>query len=274
MSSLLLMVAAALAAILVACPPLVSRLLAAADAASRSIAERGSESVIPTPVMAAAASVALGLLAFGLAVRPLVVALSGVVALSAAAVIPRVLRRRDARRLAAQLGSAAEAIGSSCEAGLSFPSAVASAASELDDPIAREMRALRAALELGARTEDVLEDFSERVGTPDARLFAAVVAVQRRSGGDIGRSLRLLGDRMARRRRLERELRSATAQARSTAAIVAVLPAIAAAAAELAAPGVVSGLLAAPAGITVVGVSAALQLAGLALVRMISRVPA
>lgn len=231
----------------------------------------------------AAGAVVVGLAATGVTVLSVAVFLTvgapGLAVLAAlvvagAVVAPRTAATRRRRALDRQLGPAADAIGASCEAGLSFRSAVAAAARDLPEPIRGELVTVREAFALGARTDDAVATFAERVGGAEARLLAAVVAVQARSGGNIGSSLRRLAERMARRVRLAEELRSATAQARSTATIVSVLPLAGAVVAELASPGAVTGLLATAAGRVVVAASALVQIAGLLLIRAISRVPA
>ncbi len=215
-----------------------------------------------------------GLATVAVAIGPApAVALGSLVAVGVTAG-PRLALARRSRLLAAQLAAAAEVIGAGCEAGLSFQAAIGSVCRELPEPVAGELSRVRSALDLGQRVDDAVRGFGESVGTADARLFAAVVSVQRRSGGDLGRSLRALGDRMMRRQRLADELRSVTAQARSTALIVVALPLVAAIAAEFAAPGAISGLLETTAGSMIVGVSVVVQGVGLLLVRLISRVPA
>ena len=74
----------------------------------------------------------------------------------------------------------------------------------------------------------------------------AAILLQRDAGGDLPALLRDLAAALEAARRLERDARTATAQARFTAWLVVGLPLAAAALAELAAPGFLAGLIAAP----------------------------
>ena len=267
MSTALLAIAAALAAALAAGGSLGPRARAHLELARMLLAEKTPWGLAPALASATAAAglVVVTLGPWALAVVALPMAVVGVAG-------PRMIAARRRCVLGAQLGAAAEAIGASCEAGRSFPAAVASAADELPTPISDELARVRETLALGGRVDAAMGDLAERIDSADARLFAAVVSVQRRSGGDLGPSLRRLGRRMERRRRLTRELRSATAQARSTAAIVAVLPLVAAGLAEVASPGAITGLLSTPAGAAVLVASSVLQALGLILVHLVSKV--
>jgi tight adherence protein B len=135
-----------------------------------------------------------------------------------------------------------------------------------------ELRAAARALALGARTEDVLERLRGRAGAPAWDTIVAAILLQRDAGGDLAGLLRSIASGLEEAARVEADARSATAQARFTAWLVALLPVGAAALAELADPGYVVTLLRAPLAPWLLGAAAVCQLAACALINRIARV--
>lgn len=84
---------------------------------------------------------------------------------------------------------------------------------------------------------------SAAIGTPAALLFAQVVRVQHRRGGDLGAPCHRLAALLHERIRLDAEARSATAQARFSARAVLAIPFLLGVAAAWRAPGFVRSML-------------------------------
>ena len=135
-----------------------------------------------------------------------------------------------------------------------------------------ELRAAARALALGARTEDVLEHLRGRAGAPAWDTIVAAILLQRDAGGDLAGLLRSIAGGLEEAARVEADARSATAQARFTAWLVALLPVGAAVLAELADPGYVATLVRAPLAPWLLGAAAVCQLAACALINRIARV--
>ena len=100
----------------------------------------------------------------------------------------------------------------------------------------------------------------------------AAILLQRDAGGDLPALLRELAAALEAADRLERDARTATAQARFTAWLVVGLPVAAAALAELAAPGFLAALVAAPLPAALTLCALLLQAVGLAAIHRIVRV--
>jgi tight adherence protein B len=135
-----------------------------------------------------------------------------------------------------------------------------------------ELRAAARALALGARTADVLEDLRRRAASPAWDTIVAAILLQREAGGDLAGLLRSIAGGLEEAARVEADARSATAQARFTAWLVALLPGGAAVLAELARPGFLGSLLRAPLAPWLLAGAAACQLVACALIRRIARV--
>jgi tight adherence protein B len=251
--------------------PVARRWLAAALEPLR---RAGSEGRQPTEVerrrlavLGALAMLAGGLLVLGPAPAPLLAAVGPVAAASAVA------RRRAAYRRAVERGlpEVAIAVADALAAGRSTRAALGAAAASLEGPPATEMERVRAELSLGASTRQALEGLRRRAGSARADSFVAALLSQRLAGGDLAGLLRRFAVAAADRDRAEADARSATAQARFTGLLVASMPVGAALLAELLRPGFVGELLSDAASATLLALAAAVQLAGFAVIRWLSR---
>ena len=146
----------------------------------------------------------------------------------AAAIVPVAMdRKRNAGRRAAiegQLMDAVTAVASALRSGRSLGQALTTAADEADDPLSTILTGTAHAAVLGVPMDEALDRFADAVGGSDVRLVSGVLKVHRRTGGALAASLDVVARTLADRREAARELRSLTAQARLSAAILGLLP--------------------------------------------------
>jgi tight adherence protein B len=192
-------------------------------------------------------------------------------ALAIAAVKAR--RRRYAAELRSGAAGAARALADAIAAGHSVRGAIAAAAAGTTGAAGHELRAAARAAALGEPTPESLERLRRRAATPAWDAIVAGILLQRDAGGDLAGLLRDQADALETADRIEREARTATAQARFTARLVLVLPAGAAVLAELASPGLIAGLLAHPLSVWLVAMAAVLQAAAVLAVARLGRAP-
>jgi tight adherence protein B len=190
-------------------------------------------------------------------------------ALAIAAV--RARRRRYAAGLRRGAAGAARSLADAVGAGHSIRGAIGAAASGIAGPAGNELRAAARALALGDPTVDVLERRRRRAGDPAWDAIVAGILLQRDAGGDLAGLLRDQAAALEAADRIEREARTATAQARFTARLVLLMPAGAAALAELASPGLIAGLLTHPLSVWLVAMAAILQLTAVLAVARLAR---
>lgn len=138
-------------------------------------------------------------------------------------------------------------------------------------PAGAELRAVCGALALGEPTEVVLQRLQHRAQSPAWDAMVAAILLQRDAGGDLAGLLRSLASDLEAARRAESDARTATAQARFTAWLVAALPAGAAVLGELAAPGSAAAVLSHPLGAAMVAAAAVLEALALLVVARLSR---
>jgi tight adherence protein B len=180
-------------------------------------------------------------------------------------------RRRYARAVRKGAAEAARALADAVGAGHSIRGAIAAAAGGIPGAAGHELRATARALELGEPTADALEALRHRVADPAWDAIVAGILLQRDAGGDLAGLLRDQAAALEAADRIGRDARAATAQARFTARLVLVLPAGAAALAELASPGLVAGLLAHPLSVWLVAMAAVLQVTAILAVARLAR---
>ncbi len=226
----------------------------------------GPEAFVTCTALAAAA----GGFATWLVLRTTLVAavIAGAVGATAWAVVSSA-DRRYLQRFAAQLPIVAQQLASAIGAGLSLRQAIARAAADAPEPAATELGRLSADLDLGARIEEALEATMARLPDPGLRTMLVAVLVQRVVGGNLSHALADLSRRLDERATLEREARSATAQARMSAWLVAGLPLAAGVLVEIAAPGTLARTLGQGPGLALVIVATALQMVGVVMIRRI-----
>lgn len=176
------------------------------------IARRAIRRAVALPV------VLLGFTSMGVAGAA--IAAAGCVAL------PRVLARRRRRAITAkqerQLVGAVVAVASALRAGLSLPQAVRFAASESAEPLASELSAVSARVDMGVPLERSLQGWADGTSNEDVRLFVNVLTL--RLGAGLPEVLDRVGETLRARGATRREVAGLTAQARLSGAVLGLLP--------------------------------------------------
>ncbi|MDX6696911.1 MAG: tight adherence protein [Solirubrobacteraceae bacterium] len=192
----------------------------------------------------------------------------------AAVAVVRARRRRWREALAADAPVAARALADALAGGHSLRGALAAVARDggVPDPAGAQLRAVARALALGEPTEATLERLRARAGAGPWETIVAALLLQREAGGDLAALLRGTAEALEDASRLERDARTATAQARFTGLLVCALPLGTAVLAELARPGYLASLLASPLTAWLAGCALVFQLAALLLISRMSRV--
>jgi tight adherence protein B len=234
----------------------------------------GLEGRVPTtPERRRLAAVAtLVLLAAGwLLAGPLLSVPAAAAAPAGVGAVIRARRRRWRSALGVAAPACARVMADALGAGRSIRAAVGDAAAGLDGAAAAELARAARALDLGEGTEPVLLALRDRAASRPWDALIAAVLLQRDAGGDLAGLLRDLAAAQEAAERVEGEARTATAQARFTAWLVAGLPLGTALLAELASPGLLASLVANPLSAWFTGMAVVLQAAALVCVRALAR---
>jgi tight adherence protein B len=180
-------------------------------------------------------------------------------------------RRRWRAELERAAPAVARAVADALAAGHAISRALPEAAGSVDGSGAVELRALGDALAVGQPLEEALAALQARVDSRAYDTLATAILLQRDAGGDLVGLLRELARAQEAAARGADDARAATAQARFTGVVVGVLPAGAAALAELASPGALAHVARDPLALWLAGFAIVLQLLGLLSIRRLAR---
>lgn len=114
----------------------------------------------------------------------------------------------------------------SLKAGYSFMQALKTVAEESESPIKEEINTLVNELNYGITMEESLNNLKERMPSTDLELLIHSVLIQRQIGGNLSIILEVIVNTIRERKKLERQVRTLTAQGRLSGRIIAALPAI------------------------------------------------
>jgi len=134
-----------------------------------------------------------------------------------------VAKRRQAKAVM-QLPEALDVIVRSLGAGHPVPVAMALVAKEMPDPIGSEFGMVSDEIAFGSQLTNAVQRLAERVGHADFDLFAAMIRLQERTGGNLVQLLRANSDTIRARQKMRLKIKAASAEGRTSAMILNVAP--------------------------------------------------
>lgn len=171
---------------------------------------------IVVAVTAAVLLVAAGSLVFSITAAVLLVSLPWYV-----------LRRvAETRRLLIedQLADAMVSLSNAIKAGLSLAQSLDILARQSPKPICQEFQQIVGEYQLGKDLEQCLKEAKQRLQSENFALFAAALEASRQSGGRLNETVERIATSVRELQRLERKVRSETAQARTSSVYMALAP--------------------------------------------------
>ena len=150
--------------------------------------------------------------------------LAGALAAAVPYLYVKILARRRLRRFLEQLPDGLDMMSQGLQIGLGLTQAQSFVAKEAPDPIGTEFSIFLEELNLGLPVREALVGFQQRIPLPEMRLFSTALLVQRDVGGSLAEVLNKLADVVRERFRVEREIKTLTAQNRMAAWVVCGLP--------------------------------------------------
>ena len=110
------------------------------------------------------------------------------------------------------------------KAGLPVNEALAVAGREIADPVGSEFRRALDQVQIGVQMIDALQQTSDRVRVADFRFLVVALALQQKTGGSLAETLGNLSGVIRARKALRLKARALSAEAKASAAVLAVLP--------------------------------------------------
>jgi tight adherence protein B len=128
------------------------------------------------------------------------------------------------RKFLEQFPDGLDMISQSLQAGLGLTQSMVFVAKEMPDPLGTEFSVFIEEVNLGLPLAEALKKFEERMNLPEVRLFNTALMVQREVGGSLAELLNKLSNIIRDRFRIERLIKSLTAQNRVSAWTVCSVP--------------------------------------------------
>lgn len=139
-------------------------------------------------------------------------------------IIARYLDNRRRDRFNQQLPEALATMSNALRAGFSISQAFDSVVEQGEKPMSEEFAILQQQLKIGMSFEDALESLSERVGSEDLTLVTTAILISRRTGGNVTEIFDKISETIRGRMRIERKVKSLTAQGRLQGIVVSAMP--------------------------------------------------
>lgn len=136
----------------------------------------------------------------------------------------RYLGKRRIARFEEQLPDTLSILASSVRGGFSLFQALQLIAKEASEPSKSEFLRVMQQISLGAPMDDALADLARRVPTEDVDILVTAIGLQHQTGGNLAHVLEIVATTVRERHRVQREIRSLTAQVRFSAMLLGALP--------------------------------------------------
>ena len=184
----------------------------------------------------------------------------------------RLLRERRRVRFNEQLVDALGTMSNALRAGFSINQAFESVANIGDKPIAQEFSVLLQQMRVGLPFDAALASLDKRVGSDDLTLVCTSIDIARRTGGNLTDIFDKISETIRGRMRIERRVRTLTAQGRLQGIIVSLMPFVLGLAMTVMKPDVMRPFLTSAKGGICIGIAVALVLVGWLFIRKIIKI--
>jgi tight adherence protein B len=200
------------------------------------------------------------------------VLLFAVIALCCPFLYLKIIVLKRLRKFLEQLPDGLDMISQSLQAGLGLTQAMVFVSKEMSDPLGTEFSVFIEEVNLGLPLTDALKKLEERISLPEVRLFATALMVQREVGGSLAELLKKLADIIRDRFRIERLIKSLTAQNRMSAWTVCAIPPFLGVFMFIREPQLMNEMMAEPMGRAMLAAAVVLEIIGIVVFRKIIKV--
>ncbi|MBR4353924.1 MAG: type II secretion system F family protein [Kiritimatiellae bacterium] len=138
--------------------------------------------------------------------------------------LARHLNNRRRARFNDQLPDALATMSNALRAGLSINQAFESVIENGQHPLSDEFRILVQSIKVGMSMEEALETMTERVGSEDLLLVNTAILISRKTGGNVTEIFDKISDTIRARMKIERKIKTLTAQGKLQGIIVSLMP--------------------------------------------------
>lgn len=140
----------------------------------------------------------------------------------------------------------------SLRAGFSFAQSLKTVTDEADEPIRGEIETVLREMQYGSSMEDALHQLKVRMPSEDLDLMIQAIVIQKQIGGNLASILETIVQTIRDRNRIQRQIRTLTAQGRLSGIVIGLLPIVLALVIYLLQPSYMGALFHHPVGIMMV----------------------
>ena len=184
----------------------------------------------------------------------------------------RFLRNRRRVRFHEQLVEALGTMSNALRAGFSINQAFESVVDTGEKPIAQEFSVLLQQMRVGMSFDEALASLDQRVGSDDLTLVCTSIDIARRTGGNLTEIFDKISETIRGRMRIERRVRTLTAQGRMQGIIVSCMPLLLGIAMFVLKPDTMKPFVFSFSGAVCIAITLALVTVGWLLIRKITRI--
>jgi tight adherence protein B len=131
---------------------------------------------------------------------------------------------RRFKRFAAEFPNAIDVIVRGIKAGMPLIDCLKIVASEAQDPVKTEFKALVDDQALGLPLDEAVQRMPHRVPLSETTFFAIVIAIQSRTGGSLSEALGNLSKVLRERKKMKQKVKAMSGEAKASAMIIGSLP--------------------------------------------------
>lgn|SRR5437867_2059843 len=182
------------------------------------------------------------------------------------------LARKRLRKFLEQLPEGLDMMAQGLQAGMGLTQSLTYMCKEMPDPLGTEFSVFMEEMNLGLPIADALMAFQRRIPFQEMRLLSTALMVNREVGGSLAELLNRLSDVIRERFRIERQIKTLTAQNRLSAWVVSSLPPLLAVFMFFAGPDVFGQMLAEPLGQMMLISALVLEIIGIFAFRKLIRI--
>jgi tight adherence protein B len=144
------------------------------------------------------------------------------------------------KRFTAEFANAMDVIVRGLKAGLPLADCMKIIAAEAQEPVRSEFRAVIEDQAMGMPADEAVQRMPVRMPVTEANFFAIVIAIQSRSGGSLSEALANLSKVLRERQKMKSKIKAMSQEAKSSAAIIGIMPVFVTGAIYLTSPGYIS----------------------------------
>jgi len=170
-----------------------------------------------------------------------------------------------------QLPEVCRMMSSTIKAGLTLHQGFELVAKEVSRPAGPEFQYVSQQLRLGDDFEEVMQRFQERVESKELQIFISTILIQRKVGGNLGEILSIMASTLEERFRVGKEINTATAESKTVAVILPIMPIVMGLFMNIIMPGFLNVLFTAY-GLILLAIVVSMQLLAFLIIRKLSNV--